>query len=406
MFKLFIKDLKLFIYDKRSTLLTFLLPIVLITLFAFAFGAMGKNDAQSKPKNLLVADLDQTVASKKIIQKLDSVKGLRMVAVDLDKAKELVIKGKYPGVLIFHKGYADSLSEGIDAPLELMYDKAREMEIGMLQPVLISNIMESVGKETVSKHINKYLDNNFPHLDKGITNKIINDAVSEGENSPSIDIDSAVTLTSIVGEKKESNLALVQAVAGTAIMMLLFSVAGLGTSILEEKENGTIHRLFYSPLKGSSILYGKMLIAFFVSLIQLMVMFVYAWLVFGLDIFTNIPALIMMIIATGFAISSFGVFLAAISKTRQQAQGLSTIIILVMSAIGGSMVPLFIMPEIMQTIGMISLNYWGIQGFYDIFWRDLPTADIFPRILVLLGIGLVMTFISIRLFKKSILKIV
>ena len=70
-----------------------------------------------------------------------------------------------------------------------------------------------------------------------------------------------------------------------------------------------------------------------------------------------------MILTTAFAVSSFGIFLVAIAKSRQQLSGLSTIVIMAMSAIGGSMVPLFIMPAIMQKIAVVSVNYWGIQGF-------------------------------------------
>jgi hypothetical protein len=94
-----------------------------------------------------------------------------------------------------------------------------------------------------------------------------------------------------------------------------------------------------------------------------------------------------------------------VAKTRQQAQNLSTIIILVMSAIGGSMIPLFIMPAIPQKIALLSVNYWGIQGFYDIFWRGLPLQEILPKILILMSIGLIMTLASIRLFKKRITKL-
>jgi len=84
---------------------------------------------------------------------------------------------------------------------------------------------------------------------------------------------------------------------------------------------------------------------------------------------------------------------------------MSTIIIMLMSAIGGSMIPLFVMPAFMQKIAVISVNYWGIQGFYDIFWRHLPLPDIAPKIFVLVSIGLIMTLISIRLFRKNILKL-
>ena len=106
-----------------------------------------------------------------------------------------------------------------------------------------------------------------------------------------------------------------------------------------------------------------------------------------------------------FAVSSFGIFLVAVAKNRQQLQNLSTIIILLMSAIGGSMIPLFIMPSIMQKIAVISLNYWGIQGYFDIFWRQLPFIEIVPKMLILLSIGIIMTLVSIPLFKKNVISL-
>ena len=147
-----------------------------------------------------------------------------------------------------------------------------------------------------------------------------------------------------------------------------------------------------------------MLFAFFISIFQLTTMFLFAWLILNMDLSVNIPGLILMIIVTSFAVSSLGIFLAAVAKTRQQAQNLSTIIILVMSAIGGSMIPLFIMPSILQKIALLSVNYWGIQGFYDLFWRVLPLQDILPKILILTSIGIVLTLTSTQLFKKRITK--
>jgi len=270
------------------------------------------------------------------------------------------------------------------------------MEIGILQQNLISTLMSSAGEMIVKKSIEKYLQDQFPTVDKGTSDKILKTAIRKDNNKL------AIKWTSIVGMKNDTKLGLIQAVAGTAILMLLFSVAGVGTSILEEKENGTINRLLYSPLKRSSILYGKMLFAFFISILQLTSMFLFAGLIFKMDLIINIPALILMIIATAFAVSSLGIFLAAIAKTRQQAQNLSIIIILIMSAIGGSMIPLFIMPSILQKIALLSVNYWGIQGFYDIFWRAQPLEVILPKILILMSIGIIMTSASIQLFKKRL----
>jgi ABC-2 type transport system permease protein len=399
MFKLFQKDLILFFHDQRSVILTFLLPIILITLFAFAYGSIGAYNGRSEPVKLLVTDMDQTSSSKEIIHKIDSLEDIRIIVSDSIKSKELVIKGKYACALIIYKGFQDSLEAGNTMSIELVYDRSREMEIGILQQNLISTLMSSTGEIIVRKSIEKYLQDQFPAINKSTSDNILKTVIKNDRNKQ------AIKWTQIVGIKNDTKLGLIQAVAGTAILMLLFSVAGVGTSILEEKENGTINRLLYSPLKGSTILYSKMLFAFFISILQLTAMFLFAWLIFNMDLSVDIPALILMIIATAFAVSSLGIFLAAVTKTRQQAQNLSTIIILVMSAIGGSMIPLFIMPAILQKIALLSVNYWGIQGFYDIFWRTLPLEAILPKILILISIGIVMTFASIRLFKKRIMKL-
>jgi ABC-type transport system involved in cytochrome c biogenesis permease component len=73
MLKLFKKDLKLFLHDQRSVILTFILPVILITLFAFAYGSIGVYDGRSEPVKLLATDLDKTMLSKEIIYKIDSL---------------------------------------------------------------------------------------------------------------------------------------------------------------------------------------------------------------------------------------------------------------------------------------------------------------------------------------------
>ena len=203
-------------------------------------------------------------------------------------------------------------------------------------------------------------------------------------------------------------MSLVHSVAGTSVMMLLFSVAGIGGSFLDEKQEGMLKKLLCSPIPPNHILFGKLVYANIISIIQLTIMFIYAWLIFGLDIMHHLPSLILMIFTIAFACSGFGVVLASFAKTRQQVQGFSTIVVLVMSGIGGSMIPVFAMPEIMQKFAVFSVNYWGIQGIYDIFWKLVPLTNItfLSRAFVLLGIGFFLNFIAVLMFRRNILKIV
>jgi ABC-type multidrug transport system permease subunit len=208
-------------------------------------------------------------------------------------------------------------------------------------------------------------------------------------------------------EEKQSSPGLIQAVAGTAVMMLLFGLTAMGAGLLEEKESGTLKKLLYSPMNSGNVIFGKMIASNIVALVQLAVLFGYAAIAFKLDLGKNVPALILMMFTTAFACSGFGMFLASVAKSRQQVQMLSTLLVLSMSAIGGSMVPSFLMPAFMQKLSVVSVNYWSIQGFYDIYWRNLAFSDpvFLARPLMLLAIGIGMMIISLIFFRRNVLKL-
>jgi ABC-2 type transport system permease protein len=137
---------------------------------------------------------------------------------------------------------------------------------------------------------------------------------------------------------------------------------------------------------------------------QLIVLFIFGWLVFQLNIFKDVPALLMMIVATALACSSLGIFIAAICKNQQQVDSLSTLLILGMSALGGSMFPTIIMPQYIQTIGKFTLNYWAMKGITDIFWYNKTLSDIYPSVLVLFAITIVFASIAIKIFNKKLMR--
>ena len=400
-----IKDLQLFFADKRAMMLTFLLPVSLITLFALIFG--GQDRERSHVQTLVIVDEDQTDASRRIATQLDSLKEFEVRLTTLDTAQRWVKKGNEASLLILHKGLKDSLDVGNKAPIELQYDASKEAELGMLRGALMGNLMRIVGTQSFQKDALARFDKLNPGMDTASRNSI-HRQINENFSAAKGDADggSMLTTTALVAAE-ENSPGLVHAVAGTSIMMLLFVVGGLGASILDEKQEGTLKRLLYSPLKPNHILFGKMLSTNIICIMQLTLMFLYAWIAFGLSIWQHVPSMVLMIIATAFACSSFGVVLASFAKSRAQVSGLSTLIVLTMSAIGGSMIPTFAMPAFMQKMSYFSVNYWGVQGFYDIFWRNLPVTDpdFLMRVLVLIAIGVVLNFIAVRMFHRNVLAI-
>lgn len=412
MFKIAVKDLKIFIRDIKAVLLSFLLPIALITLFGLAFGGLSGEGSKQKPVNIYVADNDSTPASKEVIGKLGNLEEISLTPVEFQKGKDAIMNGDKLAMLVFHKGFSDSLEAGAKEPIELYYDEAREMEAGLVQYAIIGNLMEMLGSQTIKKKIIRSVNSRYPDIDPSIMSSIEDEIATQFE--PSEENDGKESIMDEMGSlkitalsrKKSVNWALIQSFAGTAVMMLLFSVAAMGSSILGEREDGTLKRLLYSPINPTAILFGKMAYAVAVAIVQLLVMLVYSMLVLGLDPGGNPFYLLLVIVATAFACAGFGIFIAAISTSRKQAEGLSTIVILIMSAIGGSMIPIFFMPAFMQKMSVVSLNYWAIQGFFDVLGREAAFSAVITKVGILVLIGAVMSAISAALFRRNILKVV
>ncbi len=406
MFQILRKELKALVKDRRAMMLGLLMPIILISVFSLAFGGMGKES--DNKTDLLVSDEDNSTTSKNVLQGLDSVKALAITRMPSDSAIDFVKKGKFSAVLILHKGFSDSVKNLRHLPWELKYDAAQSIQMQMMMQYIASSLFGNVGKTMTERMVMKRTQSQFAGMDS-MTQLIAMAQVKKSMESNSGAIDdmqkNVMKIQSSPVEKQQDNAGIVQAVAGTAVMMLMFSLTAMGGRLLEEKENGTLKRLLCSPLTTGGILSGKMMASISFAVIQLLIMFSFSSTVFGLVLVPKLAAVLLLIIATAFACSSFGMFLAAIVKSRDQLQSLSTLAILSMSVIGGSMVPSFLMPSWMQSVGHVSINYWSIQGFFDIFQRQLPITDpvFLEKVGVLILFGLVLSTAAFRLFRKNVM---
>jgi ABC-2 type transport system permease protein len=172
--------------------------------------------------------------------------------------------------------------------------------------------------------------------------------------------------------------------AGIGVMFLLFSsVGGAGGALLEEAESGTLERLLSTNIGMGGVLVGKWLFLALVGMAQLTVMFLWGRAVFGLPLFAHIPGFLVMTAITAAAAAALGMVLATLARTRAQLSGFSTILILTMSALGGSMFPRFLMSESMQKVGLLTFNAWALDGYLKVFWRNAPLWQLWPQVLVL-----------------------
>jgi ABC-2 type transport system permease protein len=139
----------------------------------------------------------------------------------------------------------------------------------------------------------------------------------------------------------------------------------------------------------SGILFGKWAFLVVAGFAQLSVMFLWGDLVFGLPLFSHLPGFVVMTLTTAAAGAALALVLATLARSRAQLSGFSTILILTMSALGGSMFPRFLMSETMQRVGLVTFNAWALDGYLKVFWRDAPIWQLWPQVAVLSGLTVV-----------------
>jgi len=357
--------------DRGAFILSFVLPIVFFSIFAIIFGGM--NGDKTARVSVLVVDEDRSATSERLVGALrqepslaastrpDAKKGQpELPEYMAASAERAVRRGDAPVALIIPEGYGVNRK-----PIRILHDSsdpvAGQVVAGMLEKIVM-----------------------MPW------------AVLAARNGGG---PVAIEMRDVVGENKRSPMIAFYA-AGIGVMFLLFTASAAGGTLLDEAESGALDRILSARVSMTTLLMGKMAYCTLLACAQLTLMFLWGAAVFHLELFTHLPGFVVMTVATSFAVASFGMLLASLSRTRAQQAAVSTLIILTMSAIGGSMFPRFLMPPAMKTAGLLTFNAWAIDGYTKVFWRDEPVLHLAPQVGVLIGAGVVIFLIARRFARR------
>jgi ABC-2 type transport system permease protein len=409
--------------DRGALALSFILPIGFFSIFAVIFG--GRHDTTPKVK-VIVVDEDHSTASQRLIRGLEregsmAVKpkppakdGVEQPDYTAATAEAAVKAGTAPVALIIPHGFGENpISFGAPAAnrpnVQLLKDSsdmiAPQVVSGLLQKVAMT-AMPDIMAEQGSKYMDRYAGGFTPEqrqrIDAGIEalrqrEGSSGDGPAAGDSNAAMPI--AVSSRDVVGQKKNNGMVSFYA-AAIGVMFLLFTASSAGGSLLDEAESGTLDRVLSSHITMGTLMAGKLCFCMLLAFSQLVLMFLWAWLVFKVDFIHHIPGFVIMGVSTSFAVAAFGMFLASICRTRAQLGPLSTLLILLMSSVGGSMFPRYFMSEGMQKAGLLTINAWAIDGFTKVFWRDEPISQLWPQVAVLLGVGIVLFGIARRLARR------
>lgn len=406
--------------DRAALSLSFVLPVVFFSIFAMIFG--GRRDSTPKV-TVIVVDEDHSRASERLVKGLQGEQSL--IVKTKPEAKQGVAQPEYtaataeaavkagiaPVAMIVPHGFgANPMSFGgaSNGPaVQLLKDPsdmvAPQVAAGLLQKVALTSVpdvMAELGSRYMDQYAGGFTAEQRKRIDAGLEqlrretgqrDTTAGDGQNAKRNAGLIEVQTR----DVVGENKDNPMVSFYA-AAIGVMFLLFTASGSSGSLLDEAESGTLDRVLSSHVTMTRLLAGKLAFATLLAFSQLVLMFLWAWAVFKLDFLPHIPGFVVMGVCTAFAVGAFGMLLASTCRTRAQLGALSTLVILIMSSVGGSMFPRFLMPETMQKAGLLTINAWAIDGFTKVFWRDEPLSHLWPQVLVLVAVGAVLFAIARR----------
>lgn len=393
------KDLRLFLRDRVALLMSFALPIVLATVFGAAMTSMmGGGDGAARVA-VGFEDLDGSPESRALLAELQGQASLK-VELRAD-VRARVARGASPAAILVPAGFGEDVRAGRKPRVVLYRDPSKEIEqhivAGNLVPVLMRAAGPAVAKEMMKRGMEamgfpagmREMAESFydaqPKADDGADSKSRNPFDFEAGGAEAL----GLSVEDVAGGANASrkSAAGAHAIAGIAVMMLLFGLTACGGTILDEEKSGTLQRVRLTPNAGAAVLAGKALFTVLVGFAQLVILFAYGGLAFAVPVFREPLALVLLSASVALAAAGFGLCLAVVCRTQKQLEGLSTLLILLMSALGGSWFPLAIVPEWFRTVGHFTLNAWAMDGYQGLFWYGKDLAGIALPIGVLLAIA-------------------
>lgn len=405
MYKLWIaiyKEVLLLIRDIGGLVILFLMPLVLvITVTLIQDGSFEKNEKNKIP--VLFVDHDKGELSATIVKSLEHEKVFEIVnnynglPVGESQANELVLKGKFKFAIIIPQNLSKNLQHRVAQNVSEILEEigmSEEKSNTIQQPIVAQDIklyFDPATHFSFKNNIKSSIENMVSKLEsQSIYAAFQKELEVEGEL---FDKESFITFTEInphhsTGEIKPNSVQ--HNVPAWALFAIFFIVIPLSINIVKEKNQGTFVRLKTNPVSFITIYGGKVVVYLVVCLLQFLLMMmvgIYLFPHIGLPEFTvNGSYFLLFVVAlfSGLAAIGFGILLGILAKTPEQSAPFGATSVVILAAIGGVWIPVFMMPKILQFFAHLSPMNWGLNAFYDVIIRAGNWIDILPEISLLL----------------------
>jgi ABC-2 type transport system permease protein len=391
------KEILLLLRDVHGLALLFVMPVAFIVIMSLALqNQFAKNTDDGNTITVLLDNQSTSDAAATVTTLLQQRKMFSWQVTDRNNATEVIRQDKAAFLLTLSEKNGELHADILVAP-------ATNPQI---EAIFTATVGEALSKQRIeallrSIKMKQTLESNFS-LDSGIDEEALNN------NPVTVSYSYQKNQTASVQPSSVQPSSVQQSVPAWLVFAMFFSVVPLASTLISERQQGTLRRLRTLPISPSLPIIGKLIPYFFINQLQVLLMLlvgVYLMPLFGADSLTlgnSLAALALMSISLSIAALGYGILIAVVARTTDQAATLGGVGNILLAALGGVMVPRFVMPETMQNITHFSPMAWGLDGFLDVFLRNGNIVDVLPEAGSLFALGAIAITLALVLSRRKI----
>ncbi|HMT28472.1 MAG TPA: ABC transporter permease [Bacteroidia bacterium] len=382
------KELLILVRDRSGLAILFVMPVVLVTLMALIQDAPFR-DYQELKIPLVLLNEDKGDLGKKITDGLGHSKIFEVnnFTGSASDAKALVAQGEYQiGIII-----PDKASEEMNKKVGFFVNETL-VSMGLVDSVGLNNDTSTTPLPVIvffAPDIKKSFKNSVLSSIKQVASKVESQSLlnsfkkelgakeDEGETTPQQEFGDFISFAEESAvENPTTNLQLNSVqhnVPAWTIFGMFFIVITLAGSMIKEREDGSYLRIRTMPGSYMTVMAGKIMTYLMVCLVQCFLMLLVGIFILPalglptLSIGSNMAAIAFVAICCGLAATGYGVFVGTLFNTHQQSATFGAVSVVILAALGGIWVPVYVMPDVIRVLAEFSPLYWGLNAFQNLF---------------------------------------
>lgn len=434
-FNLLIKDVKNIIYDRKSLVVLIVMPVVIMSILGISLGGMFGSNIGTEYDPLKIAIVKEYDANREIENAKDFLKNSFQIesqneeveSINFDKIffeqfldngmenfmvyeivdssmKDNVFKeGKYDALVILEKNIVFHTYVNFFSPLrnetkiKIIVDQEKAFNGNIINMVMESFTEELNIRKAQSAVLMESLiaSGNISEIEK----------LMEGF-SDRLTKQIKVDIQEMTVDQKESVNSFQYYAAATMCMFLLYAASFGGKAILSEQKESTLARLNVQGIQIRSIIVSNFIRISMIVMAQSLVMIIFSSLVLGVQ-WGSMPTILLTIFCLSMTVGSIGMMLSVISlvyNSNMVANIFEFVVIQTMALLGGSFIPVEILPKAISKASFLSISGVGLKMYLNGMY-DNPISDNIDEMSILAAyvvMSIVTTMIIIHINRKKV----